>query len=110
VIAGGADALGAALKAAGIVCTPRYIQKPAFQCRVLAERNTYGRSRCPYSCRERSGGGEIVYDEAEYPGTMQGLERVVVLPWSEFYFEEHAAFIAGVVRDAAARLGSKRKS
>jgi dTDP-4-amino-4,6-dideoxygalactose transaminase len=104
VIKGGADGLGAALKAAGVFCAPRYIQKPAFQCQVFTERRTYGASRCPYSCREKAGGGSVVYDTAEYPGTMRGLERVVVLPWNEYYTDEHVDFIAHVVRDAAAHL------
>ena len=103
VVRGGADALGAALKAAGVFCAPRYIQKPAFQCQVLRDRKTYGRSQCPYSCRERVDGTRIRYDAAEYPGTMQGLERVVVLPWNEAYTDEHVEFIAKAVRDAVAR-------
>ena len=35
---------------------------------------------------------------------MQGLERVVVLPWSEFYSEAHVMFIACAVRNAAESL------
>ena len=103
VIAGGADALGAALKARGVFCAPRYIQKPAFQCRMFTERKTYGMSRCPFSCRERDG-DSIVYDAADYPGTMRGLERVVVLPWNEFYTDEHVAFIASAVHTAVTQL------
>jgi dTDP-4-amino-4,6-dideoxygalactose transaminase len=110
VIGGGADALGAGLKAAGVFCAPRYIQKPAFECQVFTERKTYGKSRCPYSCRERDGGGAVVYDAAEYPGTLRGLERVVVLPWNEFYTDEHVRFIADAVRAAATRLGTGRAS
>ena len=104
VIAGGADALGAALKDAGVFCAPRYIQKPAFLCRVFTERHTYGESRCPFSCRERAGGGPVVYDPAEYPGTMRGLERVVVLPWNERYTDDHVDFIADAVTAAVSRL------
>jgi dTDP-4-amino-4,6-dideoxygalactose transaminase len=107
VIAGGADALGAALKDAGVFCAPRYIQKPAFLCRVFTERRTYGESRCPYSCRERNGGGRVVYDPADYPGTMRGLERIVVLPWNERYTDEHVDFIADVVTAAASRLAAR---
>jgi perosamine synthetase len=106
VIAGGADALGAALKAAGVFCAPRYIQKPAFLCRVFTERRTYGESRCPYSCRERAGGGAVVYDPTEYPGTMRGLERVVVLPWNERYTDEHVDFIADTVQAAVRGLAA----
>jgi dTDP-4-amino-4,6-dideoxygalactose transaminase len=104
VISGGADALGAALQQLGIGCAPRYIRKPAFQCRVFADRKTYGRSRCPYSCRMRYGNSEVVYDPAEYPGTQRGLARVVVLPWNEAYTDEHIAFLATAIREAVARL------
>ncbi len=107
-IPGGADALGAALKARGIHCAPRYIQKPAFQCQVFTERKTYGRSRCPYSCRVRDGGGEVAYDATEYPGTMQGLARVVVLPWSEFYTDAHVELISAAVKESVAELVAGR--
>jgi perosamine synthetase len=109
IIVGGADALGAALKTAGVFCAPRYIQKPAFQCQVFTHRRTFGQSQVPWSYRERSGGDAVVYDTAEYPGTMTGLERVVVLPWSEFYAEAHVAFIAGAVREAVTRLAAVRR-
>jgi dTDP-4-amino-4,6-dideoxygalactose transaminase len=103
-VRGGADALGARLKANGVFCAPRYIQKPAFECAVLRDRKTYGASRCPYSCRERQDGTTIVYDRADYPGTIQGLERVLVLPWNEFYTEAHVDFIAATIRDAVSEL------
>jgi perosamine synthetase len=106
VIEGGADALGAGLKAQGIFCVPRYIQKPAFQCQVFTDRKTYGRSQAPYSSRLREGGAEVVYDAAEYPGTVQGLERVVVLPWNEFYTEEHVKLIARAVETTIRRLAA----
>ena len=105
LIEGGADALGAALKERGVFCVPRYIQKPAFQCRVFRERNTFGTSGWPLSCRKQMGLGEVAYDAAEYPGTRRGLERVVVLPWNERYTDEHIAFIAAAVREAVEDLG-----
>jgi len=105
LVSGGADALGLALKARGIFCTPLYIQKPAFQCQVFSARTTYGQSKC--TCRLREGAGEVVDDPAAYPGTMQALERVVVLPWNEFYHEEHVDGIATAVRES---LASLRKS
>jgi len=109
VVIGGADALGAALKSAGIFCVPRYIQKPAFLCQVFVERKTYGTSRCPYSCRVRDGHGEVVYEPADYPGAMHGLERVVVLPWNEFYTDAHVEFIAASIREAVLKLSQTRR-
>jgi dTDP-4-amino-4,6-dideoxygalactose transaminase len=108
VINGGSDALGAALKANGVFCAPRYIQKPAFECEVFTKRKTFGQSQFPYSYREREDGTKIVYDSAEYPGTVRGLERVVVLPWNEFYTDEHVAFIAGAVENAVAELSRSK--
>ncbi|HVM94858.1 MAG TPA: DegT/DnrJ/EryC1/StrS family aminotransferase [Candidatus Acidoferrales bacterium] len=104
IIRGGADGLGAALKARGVFCAPRYIQKPAFECRVFTERKTYGLSRCPYSCREREDGKQFAYDAREYPGTMRGLERVLVLPWNEFYTQQHVEFLGRCVRQAIAAV------
>ena len=102
VIEGGSDAFGAELKKNGVFCAPRYIQKPAFECMVLRDRNTFGRSEWPFSLRP-----EIRYDRAEYPGTIQGLDRVVVLPWNEKYTEEHVEFISKVVREAAVKLSCR---
>ena len=104
IIQGGSDALGKALKERGIMSAPRYIQKPAFECEVMAAQNTYGKSRSPYSDRERQDGTRIVYDRNEYPGTIEGLERVVVLPWNEKYTDEHVNYIAAAVRAAVESL------
>jgi dTDP-4-amino-4,6-dideoxygalactose transaminase len=101
VIKGGADALGAGLKAQGIFCVPRYIQKPAFECQVFSDRKTFGKSTVPYASRT-----DVRYDAAEYPGTVQGLERVVVLPWNEAYTEEHVSFIARAVESTVRRLAA----
>jgi dTDP-4-amino-4,6-dideoxygalactose transaminase len=108
VICGGADALGSALKAQGVFCAPRYIQKPAFMCQVFTERRTFGTSRYPWASRVRDGGSDVTYDPADYPNTMRGLERVVVLPWNEFYTERHVDFIADAVRTAVRTLGRLR--
>ena len=99
VIEGGSDALGAELKKNGVFCAPRYIQKPAFECQVLRDRVTFGKSEWPFSLRP-----DIRYNRADYPGTIQGLDRVVVLPWNEKYTEEHVDFIANAVRSAVEKL------
>jgi hypothetical protein len=46
----------------------------------------------------------VVYNAAEYPGAMQGLARVVVLPWSEFYTDAHVELIAAAVVESVAQL------
>jgi dTDP-4-amino-4,6-dideoxygalactose transaminase len=105
-IRGGADALGAKLKAAGVFCAPRYIQKAAFECAVLRDRVSFGRSHFPWEGEHRNGEPAIRYDSAETPGTTEGLATVVVLPWNERYTATHVDFIARVIRGAAEELRS----
>ncbi|MDD4013507.1 MAG: DegT/DnrJ/EryC1/StrS family aminotransferase [Candidatus Omnitrophica bacterium] len=95
----------AELKSKGIFSAPRYIQKPAFMCEVLRDKRTYGRSNCPYDCPKRDGEKEIVYDTKSYPGTMKALEHVLVLPWNEFYTDEHVGYIAQSIKDVIKGFG-----
>ncbi len=101
VIPGGSDALGAALAEQGIASAPRYIRKPAFQCRVFSEQNTFGTSNWPFNLARSEA---IDYAPESYPGTFRGLAEVLVLPWNESYTREHVSFIADAVRNAVARL------
>jgi dTDP-4-amino-4,6-dideoxygalactose transaminase len=104
VIEGGVEAMGAELKRRGIWCAPRYIQKPAFQCQVLREQCTFGRSRFPFVGSRPEGGPAHEYRSEEYPGTFDALSRVLVLPWNEFYTEEHVSYIAESIRTVAGSL------
>ncbi len=101
---GRADAVGAKLKEAGIFCAPRYVQKLAFECEVLRDQRTFGKSRFPYVGEQRKGEPEVVYRKEDTPGAIEALAGVVVLPWNEKYTEEHVAFIAGAIRQAAKEL------
>ena len=94
----GADAFGAKLKEAGIFCAPRYVQKLAFECEVLRDQRTFGKSRFPYAGEHRRGEPEIVYRLEDAPGAVEALAGVVVLPWNEKYVEEHVDFIADNIR------------
>lgn len=98
----------ARLKEKGIFSAPRYIQKPAFMCEVIKDKKTYGRSHCPYDCSARNGEREITYDVKDYPGTMRALERVLVLPWNEFYTIEHVEYIAKNIKAAVESSISKK--
>lgn len=104
IIEGGVEAMGAELKRRGIWCAPRYIQKPAFQCQVLREQRTFGASRFPFVGCGRDGEPATNYRPEEYPGTLDALSRVLVLPWNEFYTDEHVAYIAEAVRTVATSL------
>ena len=101
IIEGGTDGLGAALKARGIFCGPRYIQKPAFRCQIFRDQVTFGKSRFPFTLASEQA---VNYDEALFPGTFEALSRILVLPWNEKYTNEHVDYIATNVRECATEL------
>lgn len=101
IVPGGAVALGGALKERGIVCAPRYIQKPAFRCQVIAEQRTFGDSRWPFTLARPEA---VDYAAERFPGTFKALEHVLVLPWNEKYTQQHVDAIAGVIRECVESL------
>lgn len=104
IIQGGVDQFAGKLKEKGIFSAPRYIQKPAFQCQIFVEKNTFGRSHFPFEGECRKNDPPVVYDPKEYPGTFDALSHVVVLPWNEFYTEAHVNYIADNIREVAKSL------
>jgi dTDP-4-amino-4,6-dideoxygalactose transaminase len=102
---GGLDAFSAFLKERGVHCAPRYIQKPAFECQVISHRVTLGRSGWPWSAR----GVDAPAREraASYPGTIDALAHVLVLPWNERYTAEHVGYIAEQIVAAVHALGKE---
>lgn len=104
IIQGGVDQFAARLKQKGIFSAPRYIQKPAFMCQIFVERNTFGNSHFPFEGDCRKDDPPVVYDPKDFPGTFDALSHVVVLPWSEFYTEEHVNYIAENIREVAGSL------
>lgn len=95
VLPGGAVALGQQLKDHGVICAPRYIQKPAFQCQIFQEQRTFGDSRFPFNLARPEA---VDYRPERFPGTFAALEGVLVLPWNELYADEHVDYIAETVR------------
>ena len=101
LVPGGAVALAERLKARHISCSPRYIQKPAFMCRIFQEQKTFGNSRFPFTLARPE---VLRYDPDLFPLTMKALNEVLVLPWNEQYLEEHLDYIATSIREAAFEL------
>ena len=97
VVPGGSPELGRRLKERGIASAPRYIQKPAFQCEVIREQRTFGKSRWPFTLARPQA---MDYSPARFPGTFAALEAVLVLPWNERYTEEIVDALAGEIRAA----------
>ncbi|MBL8816753.1 MAG: DegT/DnrJ/EryC1/StrS family aminotransferase [Planctomyces sp.] len=101
VIPGGTVALGAALKDSGILCAPRYIQKPAFACQVIKDQCTFGNSRWPFTLARPEA---VDYSRGLFEGTWNALEHVLVLPWNEKYTDEHIQYLADNIRRAVSSL------
>lgn len=101
VIPGGSEALGKQLKARQISCAPRYVQKPAFMCRVFQEQKTFGNSRFPFTLARPE---VLQYDPQRFPLTMQALESVLVLPWNENYLDKHLDYIAESIHESVFHL------
>jgi dTDP-4-amino-4,6-dideoxygalactose transaminase len=101
VIQGGSPGLGGALKEVDIPSAPRYIQKPSFMCQIFREQRTFGSSRWPFTLARPEA---VDYDTAKFPGTMQGLEQILVLPWNEKYTDDHVDFIADAIRGSVTKL------
>lgn len=100
-VAGGSVELARLLKARGIASAPRYIQKPAFMCEVIARQRTFGESRWPFTLARAEA---VDYGPARFPGTFRGLDEVLVLPWNERYTDEHVTYIADSIHQALERL------
>jgi perosamine synthetase len=102
LIPGGAESLGHALQDTGIPCAPRYVQKPAFDCAILREQRTFGKSRFPFSLARPEA---VDYDRSRFPGTYAALDRILVLPWNERYTMEHVDYIVARLRAAIVGAG-----
>lgn len=98
VIKDGAVGLARELKTRGISSAPRYIQKPAFMCQIFQERRTFGKSQFPFTLARKE---VLDYSRAKYPGTFEGLEHVLVLPWNENYTSQHVEYIAACLQEVA---------
>jgi dTDP-4-amino-4,6-dideoxygalactose transaminase len=101
VIKGGSVAIGRELKDRQISSVPRYIQKPAFMCKIFQDQKTFGSSRFPFTLARPE---VLQYEEARFPLTMRALQEILVLPWNENYSEEHVNYISDAIHDSIPQL------
>ena len=88
---GGPDAMAADLRTGDIASAPRYIRKPAFECAVIRDQQTFGNSRFPFSLAR----AEVLdYAPEKYRGVYDFLRSVIVLPWNERLENIHVDLIA----------------
>jgi dTDP-4-amino-4,6-dideoxygalactose transaminase len=102
VLPGGPTALAATLRLGGIASAPRYIQKPAFACKVFTEQRTFGSSRWPFTL---ASSGAVDYSPDRFPGTFAFLDSVLVLPWNERYETHHVEMLGDAIRSAGTGHG-----
>lgn len=101
-VPGGPLAVGRALSDLGVASAPRYIQKPAFACRVFREQRTFGSSRWPFTLARPEA---VDYRPEAFEGTRRYLDSVLVLPWNERYDDEHADAVAEALTRVVGELG-----
>jgi dTDP-4-amino-4,6-dideoxygalactose transaminase len=100
--------IAARMRAAGIFTAPRYIGKPAFECQIFRDKVTFGDSKWPYTDASRTGLPPVDYDRKNFPGAVKALSQVLVIPWNEFYTNEHVDYIAENLHNAVALGASKQ--
>ena len=106
IVEGGPHGVASDLGRVGIGSAPRYIQKPAFQCKVIADQRTFGESRFPFSLARPEA---IDYSPDKFPGVFDYLDQVLVLPWNERFEAHHVEALAGALSDSIlARAGEAR--
>ena len=101
LVPGGPRAVAGRLAERGVASSPRYIQKPAFECRMFRDQVTFGSSRWPFTLARPEA---VDYSHDRFPGTYAYLDRVLVLPWNERYTESHADQIAHVLHEVIGQL------
>jgi dTDP-4-amino-4,6-dideoxygalactose transaminase len=99
VLPGGPAELARRLKFYDIASAPRYINKPAFRCKVIADQVTFGTSHWPYDLARPEA---VDYSAERFPGTFGGLDQVLVLGWNEKMTDEHVDFLARSITAAMA--------
>ena len=57
-----------------------------------------------------AGRNPVTYPKDDYPGTYYGLAHVFVLPWSEFYTDEHLQQISAILHEAEAHFLKKAQA
>jgi dTDP-4-amino-4,6-dideoxygalactose transaminase len=100
IVPGGPVAVARELSELGIPSAPRYIQKPAFRCAVIAEQRTFGTSRFPFTLARPEA---LDYSEDRFPGAFRMLDTALVLPWNEHYGETHVDRLAAHLSEATRR-------
>jgi perosamine synthetase len=84
------------LRERGIVSAPRYIQKPAFMCEIF-----HFTLASPEA---------LDYRLHRFPGAVDGLERLLVVPWNDRFNEDDVDYIGAALESAVSSVALRRAS
>ena len=101
----GPDGFATELRAQGIVSTPRYVRKPAFQTAVIAEQRTFGNSGFPFTLARPEA---LDYSPSRFGGTFEFLSSVLVLPWNERLDDDDVDHIGDRIQEVARMSGEAK--
>ena len=97
VVPGGPGALASQLRDYDVASGPRYVQKPAFRCKVFADQRTFGDSHWPFTLARPDA---VDYSADRFPGSFSGLEGILVFPFNERYTDAHVDHLVSSIRAA----------
>ena len=100
-IPGGPSAIADALREDGIFTAPNYVKKPAFECAVFRDQQTFGNSRFPFSMARSEA---VDYSPENFRGAYQALNEILVVPFNEGFTLDHVDFIADRITACVKRL------
>ena len=97
------DALALALREEGVPCQAHYVGRPAFELEAFRERRFVAGSAFPVDGKT----GEVRPQERleDFPGVVEGLARVLVMPWNENITPELASEIGGRINAICSEIG-----
>jgi dTDP-4-amino-4,6-dideoxygalactose transaminase len=73
-------------------------------CEVFQKRRTFGTSGYPFSIARPEA---VDYRSDRFPGTMNALERVLVIPWNDRYTDDDVEYISDGIAHAVRSLSGE---
>ncbi len=92
-----------ALVAEGIGVGYGYIGRPIYMSPVLQNKQTYGKSKCPFTCPYY--GKQRDYREEDCPNAVEILRRIITVPCNEFFTDSEISDVAEAVNKVARAFG-----
>ena len=76
-------------------------------CDIFQKRKTFGTSSFPFTLARPEA---LDYQLEHYPGAVEGLERLLVVPWNDRYNEDDVDYIGAALTSAVSSVGLRKAS